>query len=120
MTGRTPFKALRDRMSEKQRSNVEGKVMALRQSMALYEVRQARSLTQESLGEALQVGQPAIAKLEKRTDMYIRTLGRFVHAMGGELDIIARFPEGAVRISNFSDMSSDTEIADEPQQQVRA
>lgn len=45
-----------------------------------------------------------MAKLEKRTDVYISTLRGHIEAMGGELDVIARFPEGAVRISNFSDL----------------
>jgi hypothetical protein len=54
------------------------------------------------LAEALNIQQPAIAKLEKRTDMYISTLRSHIEAMGGELDVIARFPDGDVRISTFS------------------
>ena len=45
---------------------------------------------------------PAIAKLEKRTDMYISTLRSHINAMGGDLEIIASFPDGDVKISNFS------------------
>jgi len=33
--------------------------------------------------------------------MYVSTLRRFVEAMGGELRIVARFPEGNVEISQF-------------------
>ena len=54
------------------------------------------------LAEALHIQQPAIAKMEKRTDMYISTLRSHIEAMGGELEVIARFPDGDVRISNFS------------------
>ena len=54
----------------------------------------------------LHVQQPSIAKLEKRTDMYLSTLRSHIEAMGGELDVIARFPDGAVRISNFSDLDN--------------
>jgi len=54
------------------------------------------------LAEALHIQQPAIAKLEKRTDMYISTLRSHIRAMGGELDVIARFPDGDVKIANFS------------------
>ena len=42
-----------------------------------------------------------MSKLERRTDMYVSTLQDFVKAMGGELKIIARFPEGTVEISQF-------------------
>jgi hypothetical protein len=40
--------------------------------------------------------------MEKRTDMYISTLRSHIQAMGGELEITARFPEGTVKITNFS------------------
>ena len=104
MTGRKPFQALRDRMTPKQRANSRAKTDALRQDMTLGELRQARQLTQENLGETLQVGQAAIAKMEKRADMYVSNLRRFVEAMGGELDIVARFPEGDVKIANFAEL----------------
>jgi predicted transcriptional regulator len=56
------------------------------------------------LADMLQVQQPSIAKLEKRTDMYLSTLRSHIEAMGGQLEVVARFPEGAVRIRNFSDI----------------
>ena len=56
------------------------------------------------LAEVLQVQQPSIAKLEKRTDMYLSTLRSHIEAMGGELDVIARFPDGSVKVSNFTDL----------------
>jgi hypothetical protein len=42
--------------------------------------------------------------MERRTDMYVSTLGDFVRAMGGVLEITARFPEGTVRIGQFRDL----------------
>lgn len=108
MTGRNSFNRLREGMTPEQRANVERKAAALREDMTLAELRQARLLTQENLGDTLHVGQTAIAKMEKRTDMYVSNLRRFIEAMGGRLDIVARFPDGAVHISNFS------EIGDRP------
>jgi hypothetical protein len=43
-------------------------------------------------------------KIEKKTDMTISTLRRFVEAMGGQLEIRAYFPEGDVRINQFEDL----------------
>jgi hypothetical protein len=57
------------------------------------------------LAEVLHVQQPSIAKIEKRTDMYISTLRSHIEAMGGELEVVARFPDGNIRISNFSDIA---------------
>lgn len=72
--------------------------------MPLNELRQARGLSQTLLAKHLGVQQPAVAKLEKRTDMYISTLRSHIQAMGGELNITATFPEGEVKISNFADL----------------
>ena len=80
--------------------------VALRGQMSLAELREARKLTQDALSQTLQVGQPAIAKLEKRTDMYVGNLRRFVEAMGGELEIVAHFPDGDVTINNFSELAA--------------
>jgi DNA-binding XRE family transcriptional regulator len=101
MTGRRSFSDLRDGLTPERQRKVDAKVAALREEMSLAELRQARRLTQDSLSETLHVGQAAVAKMEKRADMYVSNLRRFITAMGGELDVVARFPEGSVRITNF-------------------
>lgn len=104
MTGRNSFDTLRKGMSPAQKKAVARKTEVLRADMTLAELRQARQLTQETLSGTLHVGQAAVAKMEKRTDMYVGNLRRFVEAMGGELDVVARFPEGSVKISNFAEI----------------
>jgi transcriptional regulator with XRE-family HTH domain len=69
---------------------------------ALHELRRARGISKEMLAKALSIKQPNVAKLEKRTDIYISTLRATIEAMGGTLDIVARFPDGTVKITNFS------------------
>ena len=64
--------------------------------MPLNKLRQARDLSQQMLAELLQVQQPSVAKIEKRTDMHLSTLRSRIEAMGGELDVVARFPDGTV------------------------
>ena len=104
MTGRKNFNALRAELTPEQQAAVSAKVIALREEMTLAELRQARQLTQATLSNTLQVGQAAVAKMEKRTDMYVGNLRRFVEAMGGQLDVVARFPEGSVKIGNFAEI----------------
>lgn len=106
MTGRKSFRTLTQGFTPNQREQVDAAKAALRQQMSLAELRQARKLTQDALSQTLQVGQPAIAKLEKRTDMYVGNLRRFVEAMGGELEIVAHFPDGDVTINNFSELAA--------------
>lgn len=78
--------------------------------MPLDELRQARGLSQKMLADILHVQQPAIAKLEKRTDIYISTLRSHIEAMGGELEVVARFPEGDVKINNFSGIGNSNKL----------
>ena len=63
----------------------------------------------KAVGEALKVNQPAIAKLERRADMYVSNLRAYIEAMGGRLNIVAEFPQGSVTITNFSDAGEDGE-----------
>ena len=96
------FSVLRQRMSADAQAKSRAKAKAMLDEMPLHELRRARGLSQETLAEILHVQQPAIAKLEKRTDMYLSTLRNHIRAMGGELIVTARFPDGEVRIENFS------------------
>ena len=97
------FDTLRSKMSPEARARVRAKSKALIAEMPLHELRAARSLTQEKLAEQLHVNQAAVSKLERRADMYVSTLRGYVRAMGGELEIVARFPDGEVRIDQFDD-----------------
>ncbi len=72
------------------------------EELTLAQLRQARQRSQAELARKLGVQQSAISKLERRTDMYLSTLSSIVEAMGGTLEIIARFPDRPpVRINQF-------------------
>lgn len=105
------FEILRARMKPEVQARAKARAQAVLAEMPLHELRQARGLSQKMLAEVLHVQQPSIAKLEKRTDMYISTLRSHIEAMGGELEVVARFPEGAVRISNFSELGAAAEAS---------
>jgi hypothetical protein len=73
--------------------------------MTLYQLREARNLTQVSLANVLQVNQGAVSRMEKRTDMYLSTLRNFIQAMGGQLQVKAVFPDGEVQIEQFAGLA---------------
>lgn len=100
------FAELRAQMTPQAQESALSSARTMLAEMPLNELRQARGLSQKMLAEVLHVQQPSIAKMEKRTDMYLSTLRSHIEAMGGELDVVARFPDGAVRISNFSDLGT--------------
>ena len=49
------------------------------------------------------MGQSAVAKLEKRTDMHVSNLRRYIEALGGTLEITARFPDASVVLTNIGE-----------------
>ncbi len=85
----------------------------------LADVRRARDLTQEELAEALGIKQTSVSKVERaherHADLYLSTLRRFVEAMGGELKIVAVFPDAEIPIDNFRQIDeSNPEIRQVP------
>ena len=97
------FAELQAKMSPQARARSDALYEQLVAEMPLHELRQARELSQVKLAQALNVKQAAVSKMEHRTDMYISTLRDYIRAMGGDLDIVARFPDGDVKITNFAD-----------------
>jgi transcriptional regulator with XRE-family HTH domain len=69
--------------------------------LLLSELRQLAGKSQQQLAAALGIRQPSLSKLENQDDMQISTLRRIVQALGGKLEVIAKFPKGAVKIDQF-------------------
>jgi predicted XRE-type DNA-binding protein len=99
------FSELRAKLTPASRKEAERQTQNMLAEMPLHELRRARGLSQKMLAEALHVQQPSVAKLERRTDMYISTLRSHIEAMGGELQVIAKFPDGVVKINNFAELA---------------
>lgn len=106
-----PFKKLRENMPLEARKIASDKAQPMMQDMLLAELRQARKLSQEQIAGSLHVKQASVSKLERRTDMYISTLRNFIKAMGGELEITAKFPDGIVRIQQFEDLDEPSQAS---------
>jgi transcriptional regulator with XRE-family HTH domain len=98
-------KTLSPEAEERIRQNVKNAVAV----MTLYQLREARNLTQVSLAKVLNVNQGAVSRMEKRTDMYVSTLRNFIKAMGGQLQVKAVFPEGEVQIEQFESLAESQE-----------
>jgi predicted transcriptional regulator len=96
---------LRAGMTPEAQAEAEAEALRLGEQMDLAEVRHAMKLSQDEIARALHIGQGSVAKIEKRTDMYVSTLRRFIAAMGGELEIVARFADRSVKIKTFADVA---------------
>jgi DNA-binding XRE family transcriptional regulator len=62
-------------------------------SASLTSLRKRRGITQAAAADALGISQSDVSKIERRTDIRVSTLARYVRALGGELHIEARFPD---------------------------
>lgn len=69
-----------------------------RHQASLAKVRKLRALAQATVAEAMGMDQSEISRLERRTDLLLSTLRRFVNATGGELHLVASYPDGDVEL----------------------
>jgi DNA-binding XRE family transcriptional regulator len=74
----------------KRRIKIERRAVEL--ATTLKDLREAFAHTQVDLAQSLGVGQDTISRIERRSDMLLSTLRRYVEAMGGRLELVARFP----------------------------
>lgn len=95
------FKQLKQKMDPERRERIEVQANDILLDMALQELRQTRQLTQQQLADILHINQAALSKMENQSDMRISTLRKLLQAMGGNLKIVAEFPEGDVVIDQF-------------------
>ena len=83
---------MRRDVSSERRERIEAKKAALREQMELAELRQALSSPRPPSPDALGVQQAEISEIEKRTDVFVSTLRRFIRAMGGDPESMPSFP----------------------------
>ena len=77
------------------------------EEMSLRDLQQALTLTQERMAETLGIGQDGVSRLEKRSDLLLSTLRTYIKAMGGQLSLIAEFPDREpVTLSGLSTMET--------------
>jgi transcriptional regulator with XRE-family HTH domain len=101
------FSTLRDKMPADARAGAKARTEAMLAEMALPELRKAFEVSQEDLAKLLEVTQASVSKMENREDLHLSTLIAYVNALGGKVEILARFPkkggEEVVRLTPFSE-----------------
>jgi len=60
---------------------------------SLKALRKAAGKAQGDVALSLQISQPSVSKIEKQSDMYLSTLRNYVEAVGGDLELMVRFPK---------------------------
>ena len=94
------------KLSPTERKKVEDRAAEIiAEEMSLRDLRKARKLTQARVAKTLGITQDGVSRLEKRSDLLLSTLRKTVKAMGGEVRIVAEFPDRAPVV--LSDLSED-------------
>jgi DNA-binding XRE family transcriptional regulator len=82
------------RVSAGRRRHVEVRAKQLiAEEMTLQELRRARKITQVRMAKELGISQNGISRIENRSDLLLSTLRKTIEAMGGNLSLVAQFPD---------------------------
>jgi hypothetical protein len=65
------------------------------EELTLRDLRKAKQVTQEEVARRLSGRQVYVSRLERRSDVKLSTLRDYVRALGGDLQLMVIFPEGA-------------------------
>ena len=99
------FEEVKAALSPEVRKLAQKRTAELRDELAtLREIRKRQGITQVKLAKELGIAQEGVSRLERRNDTLVSTLRKTVEAMGGELHIVAEFPDrGRVELSGFGE-----------------
>ncbi len=87
--------------TKKTRESAARRAQQLLEELLLSEVRELMGKSQRQVADSLGIKQPSLSKLERQKDMQISTLRKIIKALGGELEVFAKFPKGMVKIDQF-------------------
>jgi len=103
-----PLDAVIDGLDAEERERVRDRAAELiAEESSLRDLRRALALTQTDLAARLGVGQDSVSRLEQRSDLMLSTLSAYVEALGGRLELVARFPDRPpVRLGGLADIDA--------------
>jgi DNA-binding XRE family transcriptional regulator len=88
----------------------KGQELLLMEVDLISKLRKDQELTQEELAAIMEIRQAAISQIENQEDVLVKTLQRYVKALGGELEVRAKFPDRVVMLNQFTSRAPVEEI----------
>jgi transcriptional regulator with XRE-family HTH domain len=83
-----------ERLPKSRQDRIAARYRVLKDEVeSLQALRKAVGKAQSEIASTLRISQPSVSKIEKQTDMYLSTLRNYVEAVGGDLELIVRFPK---------------------------
>jgi len=100
-----------DQLSPEHKAEVEARADELiLEELSLRALRKGLKRTQVEVAEALGIGQDTVSRMESRCNIMVSTLDRYIKAIGGEVSIVAEFPDRPPVKLTFDEMSQDLEV----------
>jgi len=88
----------RERIPEERLTEIRSEIEKEILEMNLSAVRELTGKTQREIADQVGASQSEISRTERRGDHLVSTLRRYVEALGGELEVSARFGDRSVRL----------------------
>ncbi|MCH7829640.1 MAG: helix-turn-helix transcriptional regulator [Proteobacteria bacterium] len=100
-----------DQLSPEYKAEVEARADELiLEELSLRALRKGLKRTQVEVAEALGIGQDTVSRLENRCNIMVSTLNRYIKAIGGEVSIVAEFPDRPPVKLTFDKLSNDLKV----------
>ena len=101
------------KLPARRRKKIEARAVQLTgEEMTRQQLRVALRRTQVEVANALGINQDSVSRLEQRADILLSTLRKYVEALGGNLSIIAEFPDQ--RPVKLAGIAEDHDAKDRP------
>lgn len=92
---KTVERIIQDNFSDEEKSEIRLKAKEKIATIRLQQFRKSHQKTQKEMAKAMGLSQPALSEFERRPNITIQAMQRYVEALGGKLEIKAIFQEGS-------------------------
>ncbi|TWF55034.1 helix-turn-helix domain-containing protein [Neorhizobium alkalisoli] len=97
----TEWKTLRAELPQDVRDRLDVKRQERRLGRALAEARKAVNATQQDVATGAGMTQNSVSKIENAGDILVSTVVRYMHSIGGGVEIVLKTPDGKERRVDF-------------------
>ncbi|PYE35025.1 helix-turn-helix protein [Rhizobium sp. PP-F2F-G38] len=98
---RNDWKTLRAELPEDVCSRLDEKRGARRLGKALAEVRKAMNATQQDVATRAAMTQNTVSKIESADDVLVSSVIRYMHSIGGGVELVLKTPDGKATRVDF-------------------
>lgn len=93
----TDWKALRAELPKETRNRLDERRLRRKLGAELASLRKELSLTQQTVAEGASMTQNTISKIEGADDVLLSSITRYMHSLGGGVEVILKTANGKIR-----------------------